>query len=213
MKSLSSHAPAVLACLVASAVLIAASASLALAAPLAELPAALAPTDFSCDNVTEIPKAECEALVVLYNSTNGSGWKDNTGWLQTNTPCHTWAGVGCAFGHVDGIFKGDGNLSGTLPPQLGSLVELHGLYLANNLIGGSIPRQFGQLKKLESLSLSRNQLAGAIPGELATLPDLYTLDLSGNLLEGEIPASLGALASLTYLDLGGNTLESVMHFK
>ena len=41
-----------------------------------EVPAA--PTAF-CDSVTEIPKAECEALVALYNSTNGSGWKNRTG--------------------------------------------------------------------------------------------------------------------------------------
>jgi hypothetical protein len=32
-----------------------------------------APTAF-CDSVTEIPKIECEALVALYDDTNGSGW-------------------------------------------------------------------------------------------------------------------------------------------
>lgn len=34
---------------------------------------AATPTAFSCDNVTEIPKAECEALVALFDSTNGAG--------------------------------------------------------------------------------------------------------------------------------------------
>ena len=38
-----------------------------------------APTAFSCDSVTEIPKAECEALVALYNSTNGPGWTNQDG--------------------------------------------------------------------------------------------------------------------------------------
>jgi hypothetical protein len=36
---------------------------------------------FSCASVTEIPEAECEALVALYISTNGPGWSNNSGWL------------------------------------------------------------------------------------------------------------------------------------
>ena len=52
-----------------------------------------------CANQTEIPKAECDALVALYNSTNGAGWTNHTGWLQTDTPC-SWYGVYCGAGHV-----------------------------------------------------------------------------------------------------------------
>ena len=72
MKSV--YPPPFLACLVAIAVLIAVPAPISLAAPPAEPPLASAPAAFSCDNVTEIPKVECEALVALYNSTNGPGW-------------------------------------------------------------------------------------------------------------------------------------------
>jgi len=42
---------------------------------------------FSCSNVTEIPTAECDELVTLYNSTNGPNWRNKTGWLTTNRPC------------------------------------------------------------------------------------------------------------------------------
>jgi hypothetical protein len=49
---------------------------------------------FSCDNVTQIPKLECQALVDFYNSTNGDDWKDNKNWLQTNEPCD-WLGLAC----------------------------------------------------------------------------------------------------------------------
>ena len=35
---------------------------------------------FTCDGVSEIPRAECDALVALYNSTNGPGWTNND-WL------------------------------------------------------------------------------------------------------------------------------------
>lgn len=48
----------------------------------------------TCADVTEIPQAECEALVQLYNSTDGPNWTNNTDWLQTNTPCN-WYGVAC----------------------------------------------------------------------------------------------------------------------
>jgi hypothetical protein len=33
---------------------------------------------FDCATVTDAPKSECEALVAVYESTNGAGWKDNT---------------------------------------------------------------------------------------------------------------------------------------
>ena len=54
---------------------------------------------FSCSSVTEIPEAECDALVALYTSTNGATWADNTGWLVTDTPC-SWYGVTCDSGHI-----------------------------------------------------------------------------------------------------------------
>ena len=41
----------------------------------------------SCTSVTQIPVAECEALVALYNGTDGPNWYRNTGWLATNMPC------------------------------------------------------------------------------------------------------------------------------
>jgi hypothetical protein len=40
----------------------------------------------NCADVTEIPQSECEALVALYTSTNGTEWTNNTGWNTTSTP-------------------------------------------------------------------------------------------------------------------------------
>ena len=40
-----------------------------------------------CTAVTEISQVECESLLQLYHSTDGSRWKDNEGWNVTNTPC------------------------------------------------------------------------------------------------------------------------------
>jgi hypothetical protein len=62
---------------------------------------------FSCDNITEIPKIECEALVAFYDSTNGNNWDIRistnmpypinysiVNWKTTNTPCN-WSGIFC----------------------------------------------------------------------------------------------------------------------
>lgn len=38
-----------------------------------------------CAEQTDLPVSECEALVALYNSTDGDNWTDNTGWLTSNS--------------------------------------------------------------------------------------------------------------------------------
>ena len=102
-----------------------------------------APTVFACSQVSEIPLAECQALVALYNSTNGANWTNQTGWLSTTTPC-SWHGVTCLTGHVitltmnDSSSSGNG-LIGSIPPELGSLVNLQDLDLSDNQLSGSIP--------------------------------------------------------------------------
>jgi len=63
-----------------------------------------------CSLVTEIPQSECEALVALYNSTNGASWTNNTNWLQTNTPC-SWYAVNCVSGYVGELLLGFDQLS------------------------------------------------------------------------------------------------------
>ena len=47
---------------------------------------------FSCDNVTDVPVAECEALLRLYNTTNGASWTNNTNWLSSTT-VGDWNGI------------------------------------------------------------------------------------------------------------------------
>ena len=64
---------------------------------LGAIPYVYAQELFSCTDVTEIPQVECEALVALYQSTNGDNWNDNSGWLMTTTPC-SWFGAGCSEG-------------------------------------------------------------------------------------------------------------------
>jgi len=162
-------------------------------------PSALAETD--CSAVTEIPKAQCETLIAIYDSTNGTNWTNNTGWQQTNTPC-SWFGVTCANDVVTKIELNVNNLSGTLP-ELSALTNLQTFSLYRNKLTGSIPA-LDTLTDLQALFLYENQLSGSIPA-LDTLTNLQALHLHVNQLNGTIP-KLNNLTNIQTVYLGKNQL-------
>jgi len=164
---------------------------------------------FDCVSVNQIPLVECEALVALYNSTNGPGWDDNRGWLATVVPC-SWSGIECAGGHVSYISLGYNQLTGILPPELGNLSHLRVLGLSSNWLYGPIPAELGSLSELVSLEMSGNQLAGPVIAELGDLPKLRTLSLGNNKLSGSIPPALGNIESLQSLVLSHNQLSGII---
>jgi Leucine-rich repeat (LRR) protein len=166
-------------------------------------PLAQAATD--CATVTEIPTTECEALVALYNSTDGDNWDDNSGWLENNTPC-SWNGVTCSGGHVSTLYLPRNSLTGSIPTELGLLGNLMGLNLSGNSLTGTIPTELRLLSNLTWLSLDNNSLTGSIPTELGLLSNLTTLHLCCNSLTGSIPTELGLLSNLTTLHLCCNSL-------
>jgi Leucine rich repeat/Leucine rich repeat N-terminal domain len=166
----------------------------------------LAPAAFDCSTVTGISSIECQALVALYNSTNGAGWTNHSGWLTTTTPC-SWYGVGCNTGHFLSLNLSANQLSGSIPAELGNLASLNNLDLSANQLSGGIPPQLGNLANLYWLHLNTNQLSGSIPSQLGSLANLQSITLSANQLSGSIPAELGNLASLNNLSLDHNQLS------
>lgn len=185
---------------------------LLLALGISGAPQSLAATARSaevCDSVSQIPPAECAALVELYNSTGGASWINRNGWLETNTPC-SWYGVNCYGGHVYRIILNYNGLSGTLPASLGSLAGLRNLALQGNQLSSSIPESVGNLASLEELALAHNQLSGSIPASLGNLNILRQIHLYNNNLSGSIPASLGNLPSLRGLYLHSNALSGTI---
>ncbi len=166
-------------------------------------PAALAGI---CDSVTTIPRAECDALVAFYNETDGPHWTSKPRWLQTSFPCY-WGGVQCTGGHVTSLTMFSNRVSGPIPLALTSL-PLQSLDLDSNELTGAIPPELGTMTSLTSLSLSNNRLSGSIPGTLGNLSNLTFLSLYSNMLAGEVPSSLVQLSQVQKIFLWNNMLTA-----
>jgi Leucine-rich repeat (LRR) protein len=161
-----------------------------------------------------VPEVQREALIALYNSTDGDNWTgipEEKKWKQGGEfteDIGNWFGVYVnAAGLVTSITLSNVGLSGPLPPEIGNLSTLTTLYLYNNQLSGQIPAEIGNLTALKTLLLSVNQLSGSIPAEIGNLSSLTSLTLSGNQLSGEVPSEIGNLSSLGSLVLSDNQLD------
>jgi RHS repeat-associated protein len=155
-------------------------------------------------------QSEYDALLALYNATNGPSWTNNTGWSTATATAQDvsgWYGVSVdAQGHVYYLTLNANNLTGNIPSAIGNLTYLNALDLDNNNLTGAIPTTIGNLTKLEILYLWQNQLTGSIPSQIGNLLLLRDLNLSTNQLSGPIPTSIGNLSNLEGLVLFQNNL-------
>lgn len=147
---------------------------------------------------TEILKREREALIALYNSTDGDNWKNNENWCS-DKPVGEWYGVETLYGNdrVNWLILADNNLCGTLPPELSQLEELKMLRLYNNELWGEIPQEYINLSQLVEFNVSKHELdapyqrkmTGEVPDFAAHCPYLRKLSLSNNMFTGKLPES------------------------
>ncbi|KAH7422833.1 hypothetical protein KP509_12G027800 [Ceratopteris richardii] len=102
----------------------------------------------------------------------------------------------------------DNRLSGSLPPELGSMTQVQVMDLSFNNLSGNIPDSLASCVGLVYLNLSANQLTGSLPSELTgSLTSLIVLNLSANKLSGSIPASISKIKTLQQLDLSFNSFS------
>jgi len=162
---------------------------------------------------SQVPQAEKNALIALYNATNGSNWTNNTNW-NTTQPVANWYGITVTDiggqDHVTEIkfssFAGN-NLNGTLPTEIGDFPELTTLEIEHNSsLTGNIPVQIGNLAKLKFLSFWNVNLTGTIPTEIGNLTNLEVISLENNNLTGDIPTSFVNLTKMISFWLNGNQL-------
>ncbi|CAK7326658.1 unnamed protein product [Dovyalis caffra] len=91
------------------------------------------------------------------------------------------------------------NLTGTLTPRLGDLLNLNTLILAGCGFSGTVPDELGNIAELSFLALNSNNLSGGIPPSIGKLSKLYWLDVADNQLTGTIPISKSATPGLDLL--------------
>ncbi len=148
-----------------------------------------------------------DALIALYNATDGDNWFDNTNWLSHH-PVGEWNDVGTdGNGRVVQLFLESNRLSGQIPSDLGDLTNLQELVLYDNQLSGQIPTELGNLSNLQDLSIDTNRLSGQVPAELGNLFNLQYLWLAYNQLSGQIPVALGRLSNLQAMYLENNQLS------
>ena len=107
--------------------------------------------------------------------------------------------------YLEGLFLG------SIPPEIGQLVNLTSLGLINNQLTGEIPSEIGNLTNLEYLTLSNNQLSGGIPSSIGNLSKLFGLDLENNYITSlpESFVNLGnSLESIDYIILSNNQITN-----
>ena len=138
----------------------------------------------------QVPQSERDALIALYNATDGPNWTNNTNW-NTSYPVSSWYGVtvGNMNGqdHVTHISLSQKQLSGMLPPEIGDFPELRYLNLSKNNLTGSIPPEFGNLIELEILELRNNNFSGSLPASLTNLNNLTFFYILYNHFSGLFP--------------------------
>lgn len=167
-------------------------------------------TTFSTDPKGELEQEKTEerdALVALYEATNGDNWKNNANWC-TDAPLEEWYGVTTdELGKVRRLELPQNNLTGNIPTEIGCFSELYSLDLSNNALNGEIPNEIGNLTSLGYLYLSSNSLEGSIPPSIGNLYRLKSLYLSHNKLTGTFPLEMSQLTELSSISLDFNNFS------
>ena len=175
-----------------------------------EITAAVAGSDITDTATLQVEALPArDALIALYNATDGPNWKNSENWL-TDAPLGSWHGIRTDYRDetmVRAIDLHDNGLNGRLPPELGNILSLTRLAMTGNeQLAGPIPPELGHLVSLVDLVLKYNELSGPIPPELGDLANLKILNLWNNSLTGSIPPELARLAGLSELWLANNEL-------
>ena len=130
--------------------------------------------------VLAVVKADRDALVALYDATDGPNWNRSDKWL-TEAPVNEWYGVVTdSVGRVRWLTLWDNGLKGPVVPELGNLTALEFLGLGDNELAGEVPAELGTATGLTGLWIDDNLLTGIIPSSFLELSHLRVFDFSGN---------------------------------
>lgn len=98
-------------------------------------------------------------------------------------------------------------LTGTLPSEVGQLLQTTYLDLQSNTLTGTLPSTFSNLTLLTTLNLSKNSLSGTID-YLGPLTRMTRLSLENNSFSGSMQTGLnGGKFSILYLSVNNNNFS------
>ncbi|WP_323788582.1 T9SS type A sorting domain-containing protein [Psychroserpens sp.] len=102
----------------------------------------------------EASPEERQALIDLYNATDGPNWLFNTNW-NTSAPVSTWANVTVEDGHVTSLVIATFGATGTLPSSLTDLAFLETADFRSNNLYGEVP-DLSSISSLETYDVNQN---------------------------------------------------------
>jgi Leucine-rich repeat (LRR) protein len=183
-----------------------------------------------------VPPIQREALIALYNATDGDNWTnipEDKKWKQDGAftdDISNWYGIildenqaVVELNLYNKRVKGDlpqeigalidlklldlgSNDITSIPPEIGNMISLEKMDLWGSELSETLPPEIGNLTNLVWLKLDHNDLT-SIPPEIGNLTNLEYMNMASNMLEGSIPAEIGNLVNLKYLDFFNNRLS------
>lgn len=156
-------------------------------------------------------QAEYDALMDLYQATEGANWNYNSGWSTADPNVvqyvGNWQGVITdSNGHISYLLLSENNLVGEVPSSLENLSNLYWLDFRSNSLSGDLEDWLGVFPQLTYLQLANNSFTGPIPQDLGLNTNLTDAYFNRNQLSGSIPANIGNLTNLVWLTLYDNDL-------
>ncbi|KAH7837266.1 hypothetical protein Vadar_011782 [Vaccinium darrowii] len=100
---------------------------------------------------------------------------------------------------------------GTIPSELGRLLNLTYLQISENNLSGVLPPSIFNISSLLYLDATLNQFYGKIPQDIGfTLPNLLGLYIGGNQFTGHLPVSLSNASGLQECNFALNNFTGTM---
>ena len=146
-----------------------------------------------------------EALIELYNATDGDNWKNNTNWCS-DKPLDEWYGIETrGYPYVYFLMLHFNDLKGTLPKGfLTKIGPCNDVSLSTNQLSGQLPEDIADNLSVQQLHFSNNNYTGTLPAKVFKLPYLNSFTAGSNHLTGTIPEGCGFLLKYNQLGLSGN---------
>ncbi|XP_074336284.1 uncharacterized protein LOC141673438 [Apium graveolens] len=101
-------------------------------------------------------------------------------------------------------------IHGSIPREIGKLVNMTVLSLFNNSLTGIIPESVGELSRLGLLYWDGKNISGVIPTSISNNTQLVVLAIQYNRLQGNIPAGLFNISTLQKLYLTDSGIGGVI---